>query len=706
MIYYDLNKKRLIEARALLGRLEYQRGNVKLAFRVFDGIDVQAPIQRLQSISTEKIPKKACSHTDSELSGPHQGANLVLEAIYLKTKSLQKLDRINDAAEECKKVLDGVEKIFPHGIPDTFVDTRLQETISRVFELLPQLWAEAGHYEEAVSSYRRALLTRWNLDNESCTRIQNNFAVFLLYSGVEVSPPTTSTHVEGTYVPKNNFEEAILLLMICMRNFALGKAKWDPTVVEHLTFALSICSQTPILANQLEEVIPGVIHRVDLWKTLALCCSGIGQSKPALDLLKKGLHKHEKPDDIMSLLLAAKICSEDGLLAAEGIEYAQRALNNCKKRNKHLNSVCLRVLGLCYGKHAGVSSSDYERSHLQSKALKSLDEAISLEPENSDLVFELAIQYAMQRNLNNALRLAKQYIDVTGGSMLCGWRLLALIISTQQRFSEAEVVTDAALDETVKWDQGPLLRLKAKLRIAQSRHLDAIDTYRHLLALVQAQKKSYGPLHSTHQVKGSNLTSCTFEGGRDGRKWSGVSLVRPHTSESMTCPSQIEDERVNEYEVWQGLADLYSSLARWKDAEICLGKAREIVECSSETLHTKGAKKKWNTGFRKACIIEDFTLNIHANCPRIYRAGLISGRVIRVRRAYYINSKENKTLDSIKKDNSLNCWVITSTCATSLSQELRSDVSKEYRHPRQRLGIGRLLHSQGVKNSISKQYFK
>ncbi|PWA75744.1 Tetratricopeptide-like helical [Artemisia annua] len=537
------------EARALLGRLEYQRGNVEAAFRVFEGIDVQAAIQRLQSISTEKISKKPRSNTESGLSGPQQGANLVLEAIYLKTKSLQKLDRINDAAEECKKVLDAVEKIFPHGIPDAFVDTRLQETISRVFELLPQLWDEAGQYDEAVSSYRRALLTQWNLDSNSCARIQNNFAAFLLYSGFEAGPPTTSTHVEGTYVPKNNFEEAILLLMICMRNFSLGKAKWDPTVVEHLTFALSICSQTPILAKQLEEVIPGVIHRVDLWKTLAFCCSEIGQRKTALDLLKKGLHKHEKPDDIISLLLAAKICSEDGLLAAEGIEYAQRALNNCKKRNKHLNGVCLRVLGLCYGKQASVSSSDYERSHLQSEALKSLDEAISLEPENSDLVFELAIQYAMHRNLNNALRLAKQYIDVTGGSMLRGWRLLALILSAQQRFSEAEVVTDAALDETVRWDQGPLLRLKAKLRIAQSRHMDAIETYRHLLALVQAQKKSYGPLHSTHQI---------------------------------------EDERVNEYEIWQGLANLYSSLARWKDAEICLGKAREIVECSSETLHTEG----------------------------------------------------------------------------------------------------------------------
>ncbi|XP_076943128.1 protein NPG1-like isoform X2 [Bidens hawaiensis] len=465
------------EARALIGRLEYQRGNVEAALRIFDGIDIEAAIHNMQSISNDKTAKNSSTHSES---GPQQGANLVLEAVYLKTKSLQKLNRINDAAEECKKVLDGVEKIFPQGIPDAFVETKLQETISRAVELLPQLWAEAGNYQEAVSSYRRTLLTQWNLNNDSCARIQHNFTMFLLYSGVHVGPPSTSTHIDGTYVPKNNLEEAVLLLMILMRKFSLGKAKWDPAVVEHLTFALSVCNQTSVLAKQLEEVIPGVIHRVDLWKTLALCCHGIG---------------------------------------------------------------------LCLGKQAIVSSSDYERSRLQSEALKSLEEAVELEPENSDLVFELAIQYAMHRNLNNALRLSKQYIDVTGGSMLRGWRLLALILSAQQRFQEAEVVTDAALDETAKWDQGPLLRLKAKLRIAQSRHLDAIETYRHLLALIQAQKKSYGPLQTTHQI---------------------------------------EDDRVNEYEVWQGLANLYSSLARWKDAEICLGKAREIIDCSSETLHTEG----------------------------------------------------------------------------------------------------------------------
>ncbi|KAI8570039.1 hypothetical protein RHMOL_Rhmol01G0002300 [Rhododendron molle] len=535
------------EARALLGRLEYQRGNLEGALRVFDGIDLQAAIQRLQPIA-EKLPsKKGRPRTESMHTISQHAASLVLEAIYLKAKSLQKLGRVTDAANECKNVLDAVEKIFYHGIPDVLVDNKLQDTVSRAVELLPELWKQAGCYHEAMSAYRRALLSQWNLENDCCARIQKGFAVFLLYSGVEAGPPSLAVQIDGSYVPRNNLEESILLLMILMRKVYLGKIKWDPSVMEHLTFALSLCSQTSVLAKQLEEVMPGVFHRVERWKTMAFCYSGAGQNKVALNLLRKSLHNHEKPDDLTSLLLAAKICSEDALLAAEGVGYAQRAIVNAQGINEHLKGVGLRMLGLCLGKQ--VSSSDFERSRLQSDALKSLDGAVALECNNPDLIFELGVQYAEHRNLNLALRYAKQFIDATGGSILKGWRLLALVLSAQQRFPEAEVVADAALDETTKWEQGPLLRMKAKLKIAQSSPMDAIETYRNLLALVQAQRKSFGPYR-----------------GMD----------------------QINDDKVNEFEVWHGLANLYSSLSHWRDAEICLEKARALFEYSAETLHTEG----------------------------------------------------------------------------------------------------------------------
>lgn len=310
--------------------------------------------------------------------------------------------------------------------------------------------------------------------------------------------------------------------------------------------------------------MPGVFHRVDRWNTLALCYSAAGQNKAALNLLRKSLHKHEQPDDLIALLLAAKICSDDSHLATEGVGYAQRAITNAQGRNEHLKGVAIRMLGLCSGKQATISPSDFERSHLQSEALKLLDAAISLEKNNPDLLFELGMLYAEQRNLNTALRYAKRFIDATGGSLLKGWRLLALILSAQQRFSEAEVVIDAALDETAKWEQGPLHRLKAKLKTSQSLPIDAIETYRYLLALVQAQRKSFGPLRSV---------------------------------------SQAGDDRVNEYEVWHGLADLYYRLSHWKDMEVCLGKARELKQYSAEVLYTEGVMLQGRGKLKKPCLL-------------------------------------------------------------------------------------------------------
>lgn len=47
-------------------------------------------------------------------------------------------------------------------------------------------------------------------------------------------------------------------------------------------------------------------------------------------------------------------------------------------------------------------------------------------------------------------------------------------------------------------------------------------------------------------------------------------------------------DNASEFDVWHGLANLYSTLSHWKDAEICLGKARELKQYSAEALHIEG----------------------------------------------------------------------------------------------------------------------
>ena len=54
------------------------------------------------------------------------------------------------------------------------------------------------------------------------------------------------------------------------------------------------------------------------------------------------------------------------------------------------------------------------------------------------------------------------------------------------------VVINAALDQTGKWDQGELLRTKAKIQIAQGRLKKSVETYTLLLAVLQVQMKSFG----------------------------------------------------------------------------------------------------------------------------------------------------------------------------------------------------------------------
>ncbi|MFQ6636802.1 hypothetical protein Gotur_027031 [Gossypium turneri] len=487
------------EARTLLGRLEYQRGNVEAALR-----HLNPNSSSVSSSNYSSSHENNCANLDSQ---SQQAARLVLEGVYLKVKSLQKRSspfKSSEnllAAQDCTNILDAVGRIFPQGRPDAQVESKLQEMISKAVELLPELLKQAGKYQEAMAAYRRVLLNPWNLDNDCCGRIQKAFAVFLLHSGLEAGPPSLGAQADGAYVSKNNLEEAILLLLVLMRKIHHGDIQWDPSVLDHLMYALSLCSQTPVLSIQLEELKPGVFHRTERWNLLALCCSGVGQNKAAMNLLRKSLHINERPNDLTALLLAAKICSEDSQLAAEGVGYAQRAVDNAKRVDEHLKGVGLSMLGLCLGKQAKVSSSDFERSRLQNEALKSLDSALSFEQDNPDIIFELGAHYAEQRNLNAALRFAKKYIDITGGSVMKGWRLLALILSAQQRFAEAEVVTDAALDETGKWEQGPLLRLKAKLKVSQSRPMEAIETYCYLLALVQAQRKSSGPMKIDSQVQ-------------------------------------------------------------------------------------------------------------------------------------------------------------------------------------------------------------
>ncbi|XP_007035198.2 PREDICTED: uncharacterized protein LOC18603266 [Theobroma cacao] len=565
------------EARALLGRLEYQKGNIEAALHVFEGIDVAAVTSKMKvSLARRCEQNRRRSQSDAAPAMSMHAVSLLLEAIFLKAKSLQHLGRFGEAAQSCKVILDNVESALPEGLSDNYsTDCKLQEILNKAVELLPELWKLAGDPQEAILSYRRALLYYWNLDMGTKSKLEKEFAVLLLYSGADASPPNLRSQMEGSFVPRNNIEEAILLLLVLLRKFFLKRIGWDPSILDHLAFALSVSGELRAIAHQVEELHPEIMNRKERYSTLALCYYGEGEDIVALNLLRNLLNSRDNPDCILELLLASKICGENMSCIEEGISWARKALSGLNGRCGQMVSKANCLLGVLLSSQSRLVSSDSERILKQSETIEVLETAEKMMTERDPyIVFHLCLENAEQRKLDVALYYAKQLLKLEAGSSVKGYVLLARILSAQKRFVDAETVINAALDQSGKWDQGELLRTKAKLQIAQNQLKNAVETYTHLLAVLQVQYKSSGAGKKLLKTKG---------------KW----------------------DRSLEMETWHDLANVYTSLSQWRDAEVCLSKSKAISPFSASRWYStgllneaKGFHQEALRSYRKALDVE------------------------------------------------------------------------------------------------------
>uniref|UniRef100_A0ACD5TP07 Uncharacterized protein n=1 Tax=Avena sativa TaxID=4498 RepID=A0ACD5TP07_AVESA len=538
------------EARALLGRLEYQRGHVEAALRVFDGIDISSLVPKMKlSIARKARRRKTRSQWDSPPM-PLHAVSLLMEAIYLKARALHDLGKFKDAAQECRMILDIVEAALPEGLPAGFgKGCKLNEIICKAVEFLPELWKLAGFSLEAISEYRRSLLNNWNLDGETIAKIQKEFAVFLLYNGCEARPPNLHSQLDGLFVPRNNMEEATLLLMILLRKFNLRRVERDPTVMHHLTFALSMSGQLKPLAVQFEELLPSLLEKREWSYNVALCYLAEEDDLTALNLLKRILRFGQDSDNLRELLLASKVCVEKGG-HAEGAAYARRAIANIQGGCDQLAGVADLLLGVSLSNQARYAISDTDRASWQCEALEVLSCAeTNMHWQDSRVMYNLSIENAEQGKLDAAVWYAKKLVKLEAGSELRSWLLLARVLSAQKLFADAETIVDAALDQTGKWNQGDLLQTKARIQAAQGQFSDAVGTYTQLLAVIQLRTKRFS---------------------------AGISSAKA-----------AEDDKSLETETWYDLALLYLGMSQWRDAEVCISKIR-AVSYSALAWHATG----------------------------------------------------------------------------------------------------------------------
>ncbi|XP_076921020.1 protein NPGR2-like [Bidens hawaiensis] len=589
------------EARAVLGRYEYQIGNIEEALRVFDGINIAAITPKIK-ISLADIRKPEHTRSNSYGAPPFSinTVSLLLEAAYLRSKSLQIFGRYREAADSCKVILDIMQSSLPDGLPENIdfdSEHKLQDTLINALELLPYLWQLANMHHAAILSYRRALLHHWNFNNQTIANFQKEFAIYLLYSGGEEAyPPNLVIKTDASFVPKSNIEEAILLLMILLRKVSLKNIEPDPSVLDHLSYALSICGGLGFLGKQLEEMLPAVTDDNEKHLLLAFCYYEQGDSSSALNLLKH-IYENANPNCALALLMASKIHGENSNFS-KGVATAKRAIEVLEDKHDEMVSVGYYRLGVSLSAYSRLALTDFERVDRQNEALECLETAARLtRMVDSRVLYDLSLENAEQRNLDVAFSYANRMLSLEGGSHLKGWMLLARILSAQKRFQDGESIINAAIDQTEYWDQGELLRTKAKLQLAQGEVKCAIQTYGRVLAVLQVKCKSFG------------LPEKCLELG---------------------------DRRL-ESEIWNDLAKVYISLSQWPDADACLVNSKAISDYSAATRHTigllyeaKGLNKQALKAYKRALDVDPAHVQSLVSIAGVFRKlGGQSGPVAR-----------------------------------------------------------------------------
>lgn len=282
------------------------------------------------------------------------------------------------------------------------------------------------------------------------------------------------------FVPKNQQEETILLLLISealavrdavlsqspefrlARSHALGNAT---AVYDLLTLATVRWGQMSHLHESFEKALKFSFGEQHVWRQYALSLTSLGRHAHAVRALQES--SKLVPHDPLPCLLSARTCYEHLGQYKEGLDYALQAL---KKETKGLRpSRAQLYVGIGYQQYSINSNLKSDRDKYGKMALEAFEKAVQLDPNDHLAEYYLALQYALNFNIPEALnhiRVALMLRTEHANSL----HLFALLLTANRRPKEALYVVEDALREFP--DNINLLHVKAHLDL----HLQDADT--------------------------------------------------------------------------------------------------------------------------------------------------------------------------------------------------------------------------------------
>uniref|UniRef100_A0A8C9D0L2 Tetratricopeptide repeat protein 7A n=1 Tax=Panthera leo TaxID=9689 RepID=A0A8C9D0L2_PANLE len=467
---------------------------------------------------------------------------------------------------------------------------------------------------------------------------------------------------DNLYCPKDNIEEALLLLLIsesmATRDVVLSRAPEQEedravslrnaaAIYDLLSITLGRRGQYVMLSECLERAMKFAFEEFHLWYQVALSMVACGKSAYAVSLLRECMKL--RPSDPTVPLMAAKVCIGSLHWLEEAEHFATMVIDLREEAGEFLSKGYL-ALGLTYSLQATDATLKSKQDELHRKALQTLERAQQLAPSDPQVILYVSLQLALVRQISSAMEQLQEALKMCRDDANA-LHLLALLFSAQKHYQHALDVINMAITEYP--ENFNLMFTKVKLEQVLKGPEEALVTCRQMLRLWQTLY-SFSQLGDSGNPKGFHNPQRHVSGGeiyrgggleKDGslgegvtlKKQSGMHLTLPdaHDADSgsrrassiaasrleeamseLTVPSSVLKQGPMQLwttleQIWLQAAELFMEQRHLKEAGFCIQEAAGLFPTSHSVLYMRGrlAEMKGSLEEAKQLYKEALTVN-------------------------------------------------------------------------------------------------
>ncbi|XP_053446187.1 tetratricopeptide repeat protein 7A isoform X1 [Nycticebus coucang] len=460
---------------------------------------------------------------------------------------------------------------------------------------------------------------------------------------------------DNLYCPKDNIEEALLLLLIsesmATRDVVLSRVpeqEEDRTVslqnavaiYDLLSITLGRRGQYIMLSECLERAMKFAFGEFHLWYQVALSMVACGKSAYAVSLLRECMKL--RPSDPTIPLMAAKVCIGSLHWLEEAEHFATMVIDLGEEAGEFLPKGYL-ALGLTYSLQATDATLKSRQDELHRKALETLERAQQLAPNDPQVILYVSLQLALVRQISSAMEQLQEALKVCRDDAHA-LHLLALLFSAQKHHQHALDIVNMAITEHP--ENFNLMFTKVKLEQLLKGPEEALVTCRQMLQLWQS-------LYSFSQLGGLEKDGSLGE-GLTMKKQSGMHLTLPdaHDADSgsqrassiaasrleeamseLTMPSSVLKQGPMQLwttleQIWLQAAELFMEQQHLKEAGFCIQEAAGLFPTSHSVLYMRGRLAELKGSLEEAQQLYKEALTVNPDGVRIMHSlGLMLSRL-------------------------------------------------------------------------------